>query len=257
MVMPMSMQPTILVTGGASGIGLAIVEAVLAEKWRAIVADVDARNLAAARKTLGDRPDIRLEQLDVADEDAVIKSIAACEHEFGPLTGVVNSAGIGRGAPALETSAKLFRQILDVNLVGSFLVAREAAKAMRGRGAGAIVNLASVSGVTGNEGRTAYGASKGGIIVMTKVMAVEWAPLGIRVNAIAPGPIETPMVQELHSEAAREVWKRAIPQHRYGTPAEIASAAMFLLDGRKSGFITGQTLCVDGGFTSSKLMNGD
>jgi NAD(P)-dependent dehydrogenase (short-subunit alcohol dehydrogenase family) len=253
----MSARSTILVTGGASGIGYAVVEAVLAEGWCAIAADIAPPNLDKARKALGDRPGLRFEQLDVTDEDAVVKSIVAIDRDFGPLTGVVNSAGIGRGAPALETSAKLFRQILDINLVGSFLVAREAAKAMRGRGAGAIVNLASVSGVTGNEGRTAYGASKGGVIVMTKVLAVEWAPLGIRVNAIAPGPIETPMVQELHSDAAREVWKRAIPQHRYGTPAEIASAAMFLLDGAKSGFITGQTLCVDGGFTSSKLMSGD
>jgi NAD(P)-dependent dehydrogenase (short-subunit alcohol dehydrogenase family) len=251
----MSAQPTILVTGGASGIGLAIVEAVLAEGWRAVIADVAAGNLDAVRKTLGGRRDVRFELLDVADENAVIKTVATCEKEFGPLTGAVNSAGIGRGAPALETSAELFRRILDVNLVGSFLVSREAAKAMRGRGAGAIVNLASVSGVTGNEGRTAYGASKGGVIVMTKVMAVELAAFGIRVNAIAPGPIETPMVKELHSEAARAVWKAAIPQHRYGTPAEIASAAMFLLDGHKSGFITGQTLCVDGGFTSSKMMS--
>jgi NAD(P)-dependent dehydrogenase (short-subunit alcohol dehydrogenase family) len=229
------------------------VEAIRAEGWRAIVADVDRRNLDATRKTLGEHPAMRFEQLDVADENAVVKTIAACEKEFGPLTGVVNSAGIGRGAPALETSAELFRKILDVNLVGSFLVSREAAKAMRGRG-GAIVNMASVSGVTGNEGRTAYGASKGGVIVMTKAMAVELAAFGIRVNAIAPGPIETPMVKELHSEVTRAVWKAAVPQHRYGTPAEIASAAMFLLDDRKSGFITGQTLCVDGGFSASKMM---
>jgi NAD(P)-dependent dehydrogenase (short-subunit alcohol dehydrogenase family) len=252
----MTVQPTIFVTGGASGIGFAVVEAIRAEGWRAIVADIDRRNLDATRKTLGEHPAMRFEQLDVADENAVVKTIAACEKEFGPLTGVVNSAGIGRGAPALETSAELFRKILDVNLVGSFLVSREAAKAMRGRG-GAIVNMASVSGVTGNEGRTAYGASKGGVIVMTKAMAVEFAAFGIRVNAIAPGPIETPMVKELHSEVARAVWKAAVPQHRYGTPAEIASAAMFLLDDRKSSFITGQTLCVDGGFSASKMMRAE
>jgi NAD(P)-dependent dehydrogenase (short-subunit alcohol dehydrogenase family) len=256
-VNPMSAQSTILVTGGASGIGFAIVEAALAEGWRTVVADINVRNLEAARKTLGDRPDVRFEELDVADEDAVIKSIAACEREFGPLTGVVNSAGIGRDVPALDTSAELFRRILDVNLVGSFLVSREAAKAMRGRGAGAIVNMASVSGITGNKGRTAYGASKGGVIVMTKVMAVELAGLGIRVNAIAPGPIETPLVKEMHSEQARAAWMRALPQHRYGTTAEIAGAAMFLLDARKSGFVTGQTICVDGGFTAAGIMSGD
>lgn len=250
----MSAQPTIVVTGGASGIGFAVVEVVLAEGWRAVAADVAPFNLDKAREALGDRPDLRFEQLDVTDEDAVVKSIAAWDRNFGPLAGVVNSAGIGRGAPALETSAELFRQILDVNLVGSFLVAREAAKAMRSRGTGAIVNLASVSGLTGNEGRTAYGASKGGVIVMTKVMAVEFAAFGIRVNAIAPGPIDTPMVKELHSQAARSVWKAAVPQHRYGTPAEIAQAALFLLDDRRSSLVTGQTLCVDGGFSAAGIM---
>jgi NAD(P)-dependent dehydrogenase (short-subunit alcohol dehydrogenase family) len=249
----MSAEPIILVTGGASGIGFAIVEAILAEGWRAIAADVDGRNLDAARGRLGERTDIRFEQLDVADEDAVVKFIASCECDFGVLSGVVNSAGIGRDVPALETSVKLFRRILDVNLVGSFLVSREAAKAMRGRGAGAIVNMASVSGITGNQGRTAYGASKGGVIVMTKVMALELAPLGIRVNAIAPGPIETPLVKAMHTQDAREAWMRAVPQHRYGTPADVASAAVFLLDRQKSGYVTGQTICVDGGFTAAGM----
>jgi len=153
----------ILVTGGASGIGFAIVEAILAEGWRAIAADVSEANLASARQKLGDRPDLRVERLDVADEAAVVKAVAVCEREFGPLAGIVNSAGIARDIPALETSAKTFREVLDVNLIGSFLVAREAAKAMRGRGTGAIVNLASVSGVVGNHGRTAYGASPSNI----------------------------------------------------------------------------------------------
>jgi NAD(P)-dependent dehydrogenase (short-subunit alcohol dehydrogenase family) len=245
--------PNVLVTGGASGIGLAIAEAVLAEGWRAIIADRDERGLAAARERLGNPAEARFEILDVTDEAAVVAFIARCEAEFGGLSGLVNSAGIGCDVPALETSAELFRKILDINLIGSFVVAREAAKAMRGRGAGSIVNIASVSGITGNVGRTAYGASKGGVIVMTKVMAVELAPLGIRVNAIAPGPIDTPLVQEMHTSAARTAWTNAVPQRRYGTPAEIACAAMFLLDPEKSGFVTGQTLCVDGGFTAAGI----
>jgi NAD(P)-dependent dehydrogenase (short-subunit alcohol dehydrogenase family) len=246
-------RPSVLVTGGASGIGLAIAEAVLAEGWRAIIAARDERGLAAARERLGNPAEARFEILDVTDEAAVVAFIARCEAEFGGLSGLVNSAGIGRDVPALETSAELFRKILDINLIGSFVVAREAAKAMRGRGAGSIVNIASVSGISGNVGRTAYGASKGGVIVMTKVMAVELAPLGIRVNAIAPGPIDTPLVQEMHTSAARTAWTNAVPQRRYGTPAEIACAAMFLLDPEKSGFVTGQTLCVDGGFTAAGI----
>lgn len=249
------MQPTVLVTGGASGIGLAIVEAVLNAGWRAVAADIEPRNLAAARQALGARGELRFEQLDVSDEDAVIKLIADCGRDFGPLGGVVNSAGIGRNIPALETSAAVFRQVLDVNLVGSFLVAREAAKVMRDHGGGAIVNLASVSGVTGNEGRAAYGASKGGIVVLTKVLAVEFAPLGIRVNAVAPGPIETPMVTAMLSDADRATWLKRVPQHRYGAPSEIASATLFLLDGNKSGYLTGQTICVDGGFSAVGMMS--
>jgi NAD(P)-dependent dehydrogenase (short-subunit alcohol dehydrogenase family) len=249
------MQPTVLITGGASGIGLAVVEAVLNAGWRGVAADVDPRNLASARQALGARDDLRFAELDVADEAAVIRLIADCARDFGPLTGVVNSAGIGRNIPALETSAALFRQVLDVNLVGSFLVAREAAKIMRDHGGGAIVNLASVSGMTGNEGRAAYGASKGGVVVLTKVLAVEFAPLGVRVNAIAPGPIETPMVTAMLSDTDRAVWLDRLPQHRYGKPSDIASAALFLLDGEKSGYLTGQTICVDGGFSAAGMMS--
>ena len=158
--------------------------------------------------------------------------------------------------PALDTSADLFRKMLEVNLIGSFVVSREAAQRMRQRGRGSIVNIASVSGIKGNNGRVAYGASKGGVIHMTKVMAVELAPLGIRVNAIAPGPIETPMVQEVHTPEVRAAWMATVPQRRYGTPDEIAGAAIFLLDERKSSYITGQTICVDGGFTVAGIMGG-
>jgi NAD(P)-dependent dehydrogenase (short-subunit alcohol dehydrogenase family) len=244
--------PTVLVTGGASGIGLAVVKAVLAEGWRAIAADLDPARLAHCRDTIGAPDDaLRLVPLDVTDEDAVKRCIATCEAEFGPITGLVNSAGIGADVPALETGADLFRKILDVNLVGSFVTAREVATHMRGRGAGAIVNISSVSGIAGNQGRVAYGASKAGLTNLTQVMAVELAPFGIRVNAVAPGPVDTPLAHAVHTPATRAAWIAAIPQGRYATPEEIAGPTIFLLDPRKSGFVTGQTLCVDGGFTSA------
>jgi NAD(P)-dependent dehydrogenase (short-subunit alcohol dehydrogenase family) len=251
----MSQEQTVLVTGGASGIGLAVVEAVLAEGWRVVVADLDPKSLDRCRDALGSFDNrVRFEPMNVADEDAVIRVIDSCEAEFGPLTGVINSAGIGRDVPALDTSVELFRTMLEVNLIGSFVVSREAARRMRERGVGSIVNITSVSGVMGNKGRVAYGASKGGVITMTKVMAVELAPLGIRVNAIAPGPIETPLVREVHTPEVRSAWMSTVPQRRYGLPNEIAGTAVFLLDDRKSSYITGQTICVDGGFSIAGIL---
>ncbi|MFL5193991.1 MAG: SDR family NAD(P)-dependent oxidoreductase [Microvirga sp.] len=252
----MAQQQTVIVTGGASGIGLAVVEAILAEGWRAVVADLEQRNLDRCRDVLSPSNNrVRFERMNVADEDEVVRTVAACEAEFGPITGVVNSAGIGRDVPALDTSVDLFRRMLEVNLIGSFIVSREAAKLMQVRGSGSIVNIASVSGVIGNRGRVAYGASKGGVITMTKVMAVELASLGIRVNAIAPGPIETPLVQEVHTPEVRAAWMTNVPQRRYGSPDEIAGAAIFLLDQRKSSYITGQTICVDGGFSIAGILD--
>lgn len=109
--------------------------------------------------------------------------------------------------------------------------------------------------IKGNLGRSAYGASKGALITLTKIMAVELADDLIRVNAIAPGPIETPMVRENHTAATREEWQRTVPMRRYGRPEEIASAIAFLIDGRQSSYVTGQVLSVDGGFTAAGLMN--
>ena len=135
--------------------------------------------------------------------------------------------------PFFDTSVELFRKVLDINLIGTFTVAREAGRLMRAHGGGAIVNIASISGQRGNLGRSAYGASKGGVITLTQVMACELAPENIRVNAIAPGPVETPLVRAMQSEANRAAWLQEVPQRRYASPDEVAGAAVFLLDDRQ------------------------
>ena len=213
-------------------------------------------NLDKARGSFGEHDArLRFESLDVADENAVERAIDRCDTDFGPLVGLVNSAGIfGSETCALETDTGLFRQILEINLIGSFVTSRAAARRMRASGSGSIVNISSISGLRGNFGRLAYGASKAAVIQMTRVMAVELAPDRVRVNAIAPGPVETPMVRDVHTQDMRAEWLRMVPQRRYCEPEELAGAAAFLLDERKSSYITGQTICVDGGFTAAGLI---
>jgi len=245
-----------VVTGGGSGIGLAIARSLLHDGWKVVIADVSLEALQAARASLdGAGAEMaRFIQMDVADEASVVAGLKAGCADFGDVRGLVNSAGIGRDVSFYDTSVELFRKILDVNLIGTFVVAREVARRMRAGGGGAIVNIASVSGLRGNVGRSAYGASKGGIVVLTQVMAAELAPDKIRVNAIAPGPVETPLVRAMHSDADRAKWLRHVPQRRYATPDEIAGAAGFLLDSRLSSFITGQILAVDGGFVAAGVL---
>jgi NAD(P)-dependent dehydrogenase (short-subunit alcohol dehydrogenase family) len=242
-----------IVTGGASGIGRATAALLAGSGWRVGLIDRDAAALAAAAAELG--AGAACEAADVANEAEVERAVAALAHRLGTPVGVVNSAGVAVLLPAMETDPATFRRILDINVVGSFLVARAAARLMQTRG-GAIVNIASVSGLRGNIDRVAYGASKAAVVQMTRVLATEWAEHRIRVNAVAPGPVETAMTAATHIEAGRRMWIEATPMHRYAAPREIATAIAFLLDPEQSGYVTGVCLPVDGGFTGGGLRRG-
>jgi NAD(P)-dependent dehydrogenase (short-subunit alcohol dehydrogenase family) len=243
-----------VVTGGVSGIGQATVAYLLDEGWRVVVVDLDTPALAAARAVFSGRDDVRVEAIDVTDEARVDRLIDDVERSFGPIKGVVNSAGIAADHHLFDTPAALFRKILDVNVVGTFLVGRAAARKMAERKAGAIVNIASVSGLRGSKGRSAYGASKGAVVTLTQVMANDLAEHGIRVNAVAPGPIETPMVKAVHTDADRALYHRFTPMNRYGEPREIASVIGFLLDEDRASYVTGEIIAVDGGYRGAGII---
>lgn len=245
------MTRTVVITGGSSGIGLGIAKAALARGWSVAVIDLPGESLAE----LADRADpmLRTWGVDITDEAAVTDAVAEIAGALGPLHGVVNSAGIGRNVPVAETSVEDFRRVLEVNVLGTFIVARAAAAHMAEDG-GSIVNISSVNGIRGTVGRIAYGSSKGAVNTMTRILAVEFAPRGIRVNAIAPGPIETPMALRWHDAATRDQWTRRIPLRRYGAVSEVAGTALFLLDAAQSGYVTGQVIAVDGGFTVAGLL---
>lgn len=241
------------VTGAASGIGFATARLLLSEGWRVALVDRDGATLEKAAASLDAGRNAITLAVDITDEHAVGEAVARTEAELEGLTGVLNSAGIAADVPALDTKIDLFRRILDVNVTGTFIVAQAAGRVMRRLGGGAIVNVASVSGIRGNKGRSAYGASKGAVLNLTRVLANDLAQYNIRVNSIAPGPIETPMVKAIHTDADRSLWNQYVPMKRYGTPEEIAQASVFLLDNDKSSYITGEVLSVDGGFTGSGI----
>ena len=235
-----------IVTGGASGIGAAIADALAARGAKVAIIDVSssASGVAASLPGGGHSGHVA----DLASPGEANGAVQAALGALGHLDIVVNSAGVALLEKAEEVSDEDWDRTMAVNLRAPFVVARAAFSALRGSGAGRIVNLASQAALVALDRHLAYCTSKAGLLGMTKVLALEWAPYGITVNAISPTVVETELGRKAWAGEVGEVMKRSIPAGRFAQPEEIALAALFLASGG-AGMITGANLVVDGGYT--------
>lgn len=245
---------TAIVTGGASGIGLATAHLLADVGAAVVIADINREAGAGVAKELRARgADALFVRTDVADAAEVEGLVTAATGRYGSVEILMHFAGIGIERHALETTREEWDRVIAVNLTGTFLVMRAVGAVMVEAGYGRIVSMSSVAGMRGGTGRTAYGAAKAGVAAMTRVMALEWAESGVTVNTLAPGPIDTALVREMHDAETRRAYMQGVPMQRYGEPEEVAAAAVFLALPQSS-YITGVTFPVDGGFTSSGVM---
>ena len=243
-----------IVTGGASGVGRAIAQRFFAEGAAVTIADrnfTDGTTLAEALSKEG-APAQALET-DVADPVSVDTMINAAVSAHGAVDIIVNSAAIARVEKVVDISFESWNEVLSINLGGVFLCAQAAARYMQDHGGGRIINMSSVNGQRAVTGRGAYTVAKGGIEMLTRIMAAELGEHGITVNSIAPAPVDTPMILKMHTETTRADWYRTLPIKRYAKPEEVAGAALFLASA-DAAYVNGHTLNVDGGFNAAGLL---
>jgi len=243
----MSTQRVVLVTGGNKGIGKAISTA-FAANGDAVVINFN-KSLDIAKTVLEEllprNTTISLEQADVSDYRQVKQMINNIVEKYGKIDIVVNNAGIVRDGFLMLMSEKDWNDVISINLNGVFNCSKAVSEPMISQKSGVIINIASLSGITGLPGQVNYSAAKGGVIAFTKALSKELAPFNIRVNAIAPGVIETEIVDSLN-EKIKNNFLNAIPMKRFGKPDEVASVVKFLAS-QDAAYITGETICVTGG----------
>jgi len=252
-------RKSVIVTGAARGIGLAVAEAFVNEGALVTVVDKDRKGREVA-DTLGRISGALFVGADVSKPFEVDDAVRMAVETFGGVDILVNNAAVSVPGSVLAVSPNDWRQVLDVNLTGAYLFSRACVPEMEQRGGGVIINIASAQGLAAEQGNAAYIASKGGLIALTKSMALDLAPLNIRVNALCPGAIATEKVEETLAgypdpEKARRDWADLHALRRLGRPEEVAAAVLFLA-GAEASFITGAVLPVDGGMLASFGMAG-
>ena len=240
------MKRLVVVTGAARGIGYSISEKLVKSGWLVAGCDVLKDDLMTASDKLGDSFSPWV--LDITDENAVQETAGRIENELGPVFGLVNNAGITRDGLIMRMEKKDWDLVLNVNLTGAFLMCRAFSRGMLRQKEGSIVNISSVVALLGAPGQVNYVSTKAGLLGLTRALSREFAARNIRVNAVAPGFIETEMTREL-SEKIREDYASRVPMKRMGQPENISDAVRFLLDDVSS-YITGVVLPVDGGLTT-------
>jgi len=241
-------QKTAIVTGAARGIGLATVRQFLADGYRVAMVDWDGDALTQASRDL---LDVLALALDVSDPDHVDRMVVHCLERFGRIDVLVNNAGVAYFGPIEETDFDRWRRVMATNLDGVFLCTQAAIPALKDT-KGAIVNIASISGLRASTLRVAYGTSKAAAIQLTLQQAAELGEYGIRANAVAPGPVRTKLAMAVHSPEIVAAYHDAIPLNRYGTEDEIASVILFLASDKAS-YVTGQVIAADGGFEATGI----
>jgi len=246
-------QRTALVTGGTHGLGMAIGTALAQAGATLIINDVFPEKLEQARAGyLEAGIKIHPYELDVTDEKEVEHTVARMEKEVGPIDILVNNAGIIKRVPILEMKAGDFREVLDVDLTGPFIMARTVARGMIGRGYGKIINMCSMMSELGRDTVSAYASAKGGLKMLTRSMATEWARHNIQINGIGPGYFATTQTAPLRAEGHpfNEFILSRTPAGRWGDPTDLAGTAVFLAS-RASDFVNGQIIYVDGGILAT------
>jgi NAD(P)-dependent dehydrogenase (short-subunit alcohol dehydrogenase family) len=242
----------ILVAGGAGGLGAPLARALAGRGARLMIADVDAgaaRRLA--EELAADGAEAGFIGLDIRDGGSCAAAVAATAQRWGRLDGLLNATGVYRIGPALDLKEDAWEDTIAINLSGAFRLSREAGRIMIAQRAGSIVTVASVSSAVANPLYAAYAASKAGVAHLTRVLALEWAPHGVIVNAIGPAATPTPLARPIFDdEARRQAALARIPMGRFGRPEDLVGATVFLFAPAAS-FITGQMLYVDGGRTIS------